>query len=242
MNVILFCQNDISRFGLTQILTSGGFDVEGHSGDISNPEEFPDIKADDLVLVDSISPESQVPAIQAITSRSPGTKVIILAEEYDMQIMIECFDSGAQAYIVKSMKSERLIAALRLAALGEKIVPTDFVNFLGSQGMDFSVPSAVDDEIEKANLSPRELDVLCCLMAGYPNKVIARMLDVCEATVKVHVKAILRKLNLRNRTQAAVWAQTRKLPNPPSIGRRPTPHGETNQPPFAEADHSGLRH
>ena len=50
--------------------------------------------------------------------------------------------------------------------------------------------------------------MLCCLMAGYSNKVIARELDVCEATVKVHVKAILRKLNVNNRTQAAIWANS----------------------------------
>ena len=67
----------------------------------------------------------------------------------------------------------------------------------------------MENEIEDANLSPRERDVLCCLMAGYSNKVIARELDVCEATVKVHVKAILRKLDVRNRTQAAIWASTR---------------------------------
>ena len=67
--------------------------------------------------------------------------------------------------------------------------------------------------MEEAKLSVRERDVLCCLMAGYSNKVIARELDVCEATVKVHVKAILRKLDVSNRTQAAMWASTRGFPN-----------------------------
>ncbi len=239
MNIVLFCENDISRSGLTQILACGGFEVVGHSDDISNLENFPNINGEDLVLIDCVSPRKQALTVELIMSNHPGTKVIVLADEYDMKTMLECFDTGAQGYIVKSMKSEGLIAALRLAALGEKVVPTDFVNLLGSQGMDFSLPSDVDDEIEKANLSPRELDVLCCLMAGYPNKVIARMLDVCEATVKVHVKAILRKLNLRNRTQAAVWAQTRKLPVPLSIGRRNLGPGEQSHPPLAEADHNG---
>jgi two-component system nitrate/nitrite response regulator NarL len=70
-------------------------------------------------------------------------------------------------------------------------------------------PIEFESGVEEANLSPREHDVLCCLMAGYSNKVIARELSVCEATVKVHVKAILRKLKVNNRTQAAIWASTR---------------------------------
>ena len=55
-------------------------------------------------------------------------------------------------------------------------------------------------------LSNREAEILQCLMQGAPNKIIARQLDVAEATVKVHVKAILRKIQVANRTQAAMWA------------------------------------
>ena len=55
-------------------------------------------------------------------------------------------------------------------------------------------------------LSHREMGILRCLMQGEPNKIIARQFDITEATVKVHIKAILRKICVRNRTQAAVWA------------------------------------
>jgi two-component system nitrate/nitrite response regulator NarL len=137
--------------------------------------------------------------------------VIVLSNYFDLQTMIECFTQGAQGYIINSVKSARLLAALRLAALGEKVVPSDFVDQIGCQPTDYSAPCSVESHIEEANLSPREVDVLCCLMAGYANKVIARKLDVCEATVKVHVKSILRKLNVRNRTQAAIWANSRHL-------------------------------
>ena len=68
-------------------------------------------------------------------------------------------------------------------------------------------------ELGSLSAAARERDVLGCLMAGYSNKVIARELDVCEATVKVHVKAILRKLDVSNRTQAAIWASTRGFAN-----------------------------
>ena len=61
------------------------------------------------------------------------------------------------------------------------------------------------------NLSEREIEILRCLILGYANKVISRRLDISEATVKVHVKAILRKLRVSNRTQAAIWAVKRGL-------------------------------
>src|SRR3546814_5032995 len=62
------------------------------------------------------------------------------------------------------------------------------------------------ESIADVNLSEREVEILRCLILGYANKVISRRLDISEATVKVHVKAILRKLRVSNRTQAAIWA------------------------------------
>jgi two-component system nitrate/nitrite response regulator NarL len=104
------------------------------------------------------------------------------------------------------MKSQPLMTALRLVSLGEKVMPSDLVEALEHQQLSGPSPLLPENEVVNASLSPRERDVLCGLMAGYPNKTIARQLDVCEATVKVHVKAILRKLKVRNRTQAAIWA------------------------------------
>nr|WP_281400119.1 LuxR C-terminal-related transcriptional regulator [Microvirga zambiensis] len=73
-------------------------------------------------------------------------------------------------------------------------------------------PKVVDARVSK--LSPREADVLRGIMNGEPNKVIARQFDVTESTIKVHVKAILRKIGAANRTQAAMWASDRMTPAP----------------------------
>jgi two-component system nitrate/nitrite response regulator NarL len=138
----------------------------------------------------------------------PDSRIVVVSEQFDLKTVIDCLNAGAAGYVIRSMKSMRMIAALRLVALGEKVVPSEFVDTIGGCGIEHALNSDAEQEFEVAKLSPRELDVLCCLMAGYPNKVIARRLDVCEATVKVHVKAILRKLNVRNRTQAALWANS----------------------------------
>jgi len=209
-NVCLVCPNDISREGLSHILQSAGFNVLGSFENLECVEaDFP--ISDSLFLIDCPNPLEQSAAMASIKARFPSAKVIILSEQFDMRAMIECFNLGAQGYIIRSVKSARLLAALRLAAVGEKVIPSDFVDVLGGQISDYAAPGKAESDIEEANLSPRELDVLCCLMAGYSNKVIARKLDVCEATVKVHVKSILRKLNVHNRTQAAIWANSRHL-------------------------------
>ena len=73
-------------------------------------------------------------------------------------------------------------------------------------------------------LSEREMEILNCLVSGHPNKVIARNCNISEATVKVHLKAILRKIRVANRTQAAVWAMNRIRTDPAPLGQeRPTP-------------------
>jgi two-component system nitrate/nitrite response regulator NarL len=209
-NVCLVCPNDISREGLSHILQSAGFEVLGSFESLECIDtSFP--VSDSLFLIDCVDPLEQAASMDSIRSRFPSAKVIILSEQFDLKSMIECFNHGAQGYIIRSVKSARLLAALGLAAVGEKVIPSDFVEALGGQIFDYTTPSSAESDIEEANLSPRELDVLCCLMAGYSNKVIARKLDVCEATVKVHVKSILRKLDVRNRTQAAIWANSRHL-------------------------------
>ncbi|WP_246447923.1 LuxR C-terminal-related transcriptional regulator [Novosphingobium flavum] len=144
--------------------------------------------------------------VETILASFADAKVVILAERFDLEAMVACFRAGAQGYIVNALRSQPLMTALRLVSLGEKVMPSDLAESLGHRQFAGPSPITAETEIMNANISPRERDVLCCLMAGYPNKSIARQLDVCEATIKVHVKSILRKLKVSNRTQAAIWA------------------------------------
>ena len=209
-NFYVVSHNDISREGLSYILRGEGLNVIGCFGSISEIP-FDDLEEDSIIAVDFPDPVQQPRAVEQIRSALPSAPIVILAESFDMAALLTCFEFGARGYIIKTMKALPLIAALRLAALGEKVYPSDLLEALDRNRKD-SVPLIdAEHDIEDVNLSPRELDVLCCLMAGFSNKVIARQLDVCEATVKVHVKAILRKLKVRNRTQAAIWANSRGM-------------------------------
>jgi two-component system, NarL family, nitrate/nitrite response regulator NarL len=93
-----------------------------------------------------------------------------------------------------------------------------------------STQKAVAEGRKAHNLSPRESEVLDCLMQGAPNKIIAWKFGLTEATVKVHLKAILRKLGAKNRTQAAVWATNCSF-DAPSIEPLPdVQQGRESQP------------
>jgi two-component system nitrate/nitrite response regulator NarL len=125
-------------------------------------------------------------------------------------------EAGANGFCSTSSAPHMLINLLKLVALGELVIPSVMLQSLlveasahqeqrrqiGNAG-----PKVLDDRVNK--LSPREADVLRGIMSGAPNKVIARQFDVSEATVKIHVKAILRKIGAANRTQAALWASDR---------------------------------
>lgn len=206
-DVILISPSEISREGLTSILRNNGFTV------VASYQDFTGLRADSghkdvIVVVDETPATDLSHVIEQSKALMLSAIVVVLAERFDLNAMISCFHAGAQGFIIKSTRAEPMIAALRLAAAGERVLPPDLVDMFDRPANKSFVPMELGSTAAEAKLSQREDDVLCCLMAGHPNKVIARKLDVCEATVKVHVKAILRKLSVSNRTQAAIWASS----------------------------------
>lgn len=201
----------ISREGLRRIIADGGIDVIATFSGVAELPATP-TRTDHLLLVDVPTLAEQVGSLQALGERGDW-KVLILAEKFDLASMLSCFDHGAQGYAVKDMPCATLIALLQLAALGHKVMPSDLADVLKHEDFRFKAMERTQESASAVPnaLSQRENDVLSCLMAGYANKHIARTLDVTEATVKVHVKAILRKLNVTNRTQAAMWATSRGM-------------------------------
>jgi two-component system, NarL family, nitrate/nitrite response regulator NarL len=132
-------------------------------------------------------------------------KIICLAPEFDFDVMSACFAAGASGYLLESISRDALRESLRLVDAGEKVFPSELA-------MQFPALTSRPDDSAAPNLSPpesdlscREVEVLQCLANGQSNKVIAKNLEIAEATVKVHVKRILRKAHAINRTQAALW-------------------------------------
>lgn len=140
----------------------------------------------------------------------PQCRVVVLSEQYSHGQILGAIKAGAAGYILTNTSGEALIKSLEIIALGEHVIPKQALQLLVA-----SEPVAAEPalRIEKQRtcasfglLSARELDVLGCVSQGMSNKVIARKCDVSEGTVKVHVRAILRKIRVKNRTEAARWA------------------------------------
>jgi two-component system nitrate/nitrite response regulator NarL len=154
--------------------------------------------------------------IEFFKRQHPAGRVAVLADHYQPSEIVSAFRAGANAYFPKVAACDALIKYLELVMLGETIVPPMVLPII----LDFEVDDMretttrdigrdlvlIEAEGHRSQLSTREKCILRCLVEGDSNKVIARKVDIAEATVKVHVKAILRKIRVHNRTQAAIWA------------------------------------
>jgi DNA-binding NarL/FixJ family response regulator len=137
-----------------------------------------------------------------------------VADHHRLDELVSAFRAGANGYFVDVMTCDAFIKSMELLMMGETIFPPALSFVLDPEG---DHPGEPGDENNQAilvttedaltpQLSPREKSILRCLIEGDSNKCIARKIDIAEATVKVHVKAILRKIRVQNRTQAAIWA------------------------------------
>jgi len=167
----------------------------------------------DVVLLDINLPSMnglQV-ARQLKTDRA-GVAVVVLTGYHDSEQVLHAMRAGASAYCAKDIDSETLLAIIRDAADGLYIVndrrmdQAEIQNWINQSVEAFSGPYAVDAEEHYVPLSPREMEILQFVVRGLSNKEIANELDISHQTVKNHMTAILKKLNVQDRTQAAVTA------------------------------------
>ena len=208
IEVSLFGRNEIAREGLRRILISEDFTVVSSmvgpaSLDLQDKPSSTD--QPHIIIVDDSPAGEAIDQCRQLSERYPHARLVLLADDYEYDEVALAFCNGVDGYIVKEISCEPLIESLKLVALGEKVLPSQLAQNLGGAYPRFE-STAHADNASAACLSERETEILRCLTVGMANKVMSRLLHISEATVKVHVKAILRKLRLSNRTQAAIWA------------------------------------
>ncbi len=194
----------ILREGLQRILSENSFRVDLSTKNIS--DIWLDLAAKNsnyaVIVIDEGIIKGDDEVYVRLRQELPDVAIMVLADTFDFEPMVSAFRSGVAGYVIKDISPEPLVESLRLVALGEKVMPSEMAMFLGTR----SYPVGWATQLANVNLSDREVQVLQLLILGAANKVIGRELGICEATVKVHVKAALRKLHVSNRTQAAIWA------------------------------------
>jgi len=164
----------------------------------------------DLILLDLMMPGlNGINDLKAYVETLPkGIPVVIVSGSRQRSTIRAAIESGARGYILKSSNGEILKHVLPLVLSGELYVPAQAVANDEPMTADDGSPldEAGDFNPDFKSLTPRETQVLKLLTLGYSNKEIARSLGMLEGTVKVHVKSIMKKLGVNNRTQAAIAA------------------------------------
>ena len=160
--------------------------------------------APDLILLDlNMKGMDGIETLKRIKARDSDARVVMLTVSDNEDDVVAALRAGADGYLLKDMEPEDTLAYLRQAAAGKLVISERLTELLAhalrSEG---SHPS----DMEQAGLTEREEQILQLIAHGLSNKMIARKLDITEGTVKVHVKHMLKKLNLRSRVEAAVWA------------------------------------
>ncbi len=221
---VLGCKNSMVREGLKHVLSNTRYKV--HPEDLSQGAVAQPLSLGEaplLLVVDAnLYVDDMAGAVQSLKSHYPDARIVVLTDDFDLDAMMSALQAGVDGYCLATIGCDALVKYLDLVMLGEVVFPSAvLLSALSASGKVPSVHPLASAEDAKPvpmarvaeaanlpgrNLSSREAEILRCLTQGAPNKVIARKLDVAEATVKVHIKAILRKIRVANRTQAAMWA------------------------------------
>lgn len=205
VNVSIIGFNSLVREGISRIFSESEFRSYHFFATID--EAMSTLSRDELsvAIIDLKAADETLKHLSLLQSDYPSVRVVLMVDSFDFRQTISAFQKGAYAYLLKEIGAQPLIDSLRLVIRGEKVLPAALLQHLPDSQMMSESKSVVQVQLSEL-LSEREIDTLRCLVMGYSNKVIAYRLDISEATVKVHVKAILRKLTVQNRTQAAIWA------------------------------------
>ena len=156
----------------------------------------------DLLILDYNMPGMDgLAGLDRARNAFPATKIALMSGVANLEVANKAMTQGAHGFIPKSLTAASLVNAIKFVLSGERYFPFDF----GSE-TNASEPTGV-----LGTLSKRELQTLEQLCAGLSNKAIARNLEIQEVTVKLHVKNVLAKLGVSNRTQAALLAKEKHL-------------------------------
>jgi two-component system nitrate/nitrite response regulator NarL len=215
--------NILFREGLVRILSAENFQIlwAAASIDRHSLEKLAEQESVLVILDASEDLNIAVEQIELIKRRYPAWRVVVLDTNDQLRNAACVYRAGASAYFAKIVNPAALVKSLELVMLGEIIVSAEFLPLVlcyedhdecGDSRRDDTANTSragLEDEVPATaamrQLSPREKTILRHIIEGCANKVIARKVAISEATVKVHVKSILRKIRVHSRTQAAIW-------------------------------------
>jgi two-component system, NarL family, nitrate/nitrite response regulator NarL len=205
LRALIIDDHTLFRDGLQGLLERHNIEVVASLGDGQEGIRLAQTLLPDIVLLDMRMPTiTGLEVLKNLQANKFEAPVVMLTTSNDERDLVEALRNGAKGYLLKEMEPDDVVAALREIVKGETVVAPNLTQILArvvkGEPILETEPSPIDD------LTPREAEILSLLAEGQSNKVIARNLGISDGTVKLHVKAILRKLNIHSRVEAAVIA------------------------------------
>lgn len=213
MKILAVDDHPLIRDALRQVLKS--LDPDMHLLSTANAQETliaatenPDLN---LILLDLSLPDANgFDVLEQLREQQPGIPVVVLSATDDPASVMRALDGGAMGFIPKTSSNDVLLGALRLVLGGGVYLPAEVLRHSTAAHPDTlrapAIPGTPQRDItcRDLGLTERQAEVLSLVVQGKPNKLICRSLNLAEGTVKIHISAILRALNVTNRTQAVV--------------------------------------
>lgn len=205
IRVAMIDDHPLFRSGVSELLAAdGGFELVGEAGTGVSGIELVRQSLPDLILLDMNM--KQMNGIEVLRELQPAKNSYICV----MLTMSNCerdiFDSiaeGAAGYLLKDMEPEALVLQLKRAAAGEQVLSDELQRLLNntSASAELSTPT----KLQSAELTPRELEIMRHIANGMSNKLIAKQLNICDSTVKAHLRNLMTKLELTSRLEVAIF-------------------------------------
>lgn len=208
INVMIADDHSMVREGIMNLLelddniTVVGFAKDG----IDCLKKLPELKPDVLLLDINMPNMNGIEVLKELKAKNNKVKVIILTIHNEGEYILKAVEIGCAGYVLKDSDSNTLKKAVYTVYIGETFIQPDLIPILNKRLMS---KETEDEQLEK--LTKREIEVLILLSEGLFNKEIAYKLNISERTVKNHISNIFKKINVSDRTQAAVFAIKNKL-------------------------------
>jgi NarL family two-component system response regulator LiaR len=208
IGVLIVDDHKVVRQGLRFLLEQeDGIEVVGECADGPSAVQAVRTLEPTVVLLDLFLPgQDGIGVLAQIKQDRPATEVLMLTSSSDDEHLLAAVRAGALAYLPKTAGADQVIGSVRAAARGESVLEPRIAARLVREMRSVALRRRPLDQ-----LSPRELEVLTTLARGRSNREIARALEISEETVKAHVSSILAKLQLADRTQAAIFGLQQRL-------------------------------
>ena len=209
ITVLIADDHTVVRKGLKALLSSEKYGIEV-IGEAKNGEEAVQMALDlkpDVVLMDLVMPvKNGIEAIAEIRNTDTKARILVLTSFADDDNVARAIKAGAYGFLLKDTSPDELVQTIHSVYRDKLTIPQELTYHLLGGAEEKNIQEETWEE-----LTPRELDVLKCVAAGMANKQIALQLSISTTTVRTHVSSMMRKLNLDNRTQLAIFARENDL-------------------------------